>query len=462
MNMQRIPRSRFLQLFLMLLAGLLLGWIFFRDSGGHRHGENGAGGGGIGSVQETAIYTCSMHPQIRQEGPGQCPLCGMDLTPVAPRKKESGPSDPYIHAMSAEAAALANVQTIRVDYAAPVHQISLSGKIAVNERNLSSITANFSGRIERLYIDYTGQQVKKGQKLATIYSPELITAQKELLEAARGKAANPVLYNAVREKLRLWKITDSQINAIEAAGETTPQLDIFSEVSGTVLNRGFASGDFISKGSVLFEIADLSRVWVMLDAYESDLAWVRVGEKITFTVASLPGREFSSTVAFVDPLVNPGTRTASVRAEVANPGLVLKPDMFVKATVSAITADRENTLRIPKSAVLWTGERSVVYVDVSTVDVSTDDNPAFEMREITLGARSGDHYIVASGLRPGEKVVVNGVFAIDAAAQLSGNYSMMNRPPDTGNRDSGANQPIREPAAEPPGRKPPGNPQHSH
>ncbi len=153
---------------------------------------------------------------------------------------------------------------------------------------------------------------------------------------------------------------------------------------------------------------------------------------MTFTVASIPGREFASTISFVDPLVNPQTRTAAVRAEVANPGLILKPDMFINAKVKNTISIEEKSLLIPKSALLWTGARSVVYVEVSEGGM-----PAFEMREITLGARSGDYYTVVAGLNPGDKVVVNGVFAIDAAAQLSGNYSMMNRPADSDSRDFG-------------------------
>ncbi len=412
----RIVNNRLLQLGLMLAVGLALGWMFFSGSAGHTHGDS------AGSSEEAKIYTCSMHPQIRQDGPGKCPLCGMDLIPLT-RSSGSGPANPYVHSMSPEAVALANIQTVKIDYLAPGHEISLSGKIAVNEQNLAVITANFSGRIERLFIDFTGQQVSKGQKLATIYSPELITAQKELLEAARNRDANPVLYNAVREKLRLWKIGDKQIAAIEAAGDVKPELDIYSDVAGVVIKRGFSTGDFVNRGSALFEIADLSKVWVLLDAYESDIPLIRVGEKVTFTVASIPGREFTSAISFVDPLVNPQTRTAAVRAEIANPGMVLKPDMFINAKVKSGISFQEKTLLIPKSALLWTGTRSVVYVEITDSEF-----PAFEMREITLGSRTGEFYSVSSGLNPGDKVVVNGVFAIDAAAQLSGNYSMMNRP----------------------------------
>ncbi len=421
-----ILNNRFFLIFSALLVGLALGWFSFRDSGGHVHTE------GEGGVEEAKIYTCSMHPQIRQDGPGKCPLCGMELIPLT-SQSGTGSTNPYVHSLSGEAVALANIQTFVIDSTAPQHEISLSGKIAVNEQNLAVITANFSGRIEKLFIDFTGQQVSKGQKLATVYSPDLITAQKELLEAAGNKEANPVLYRAVREKLRLWKIDDRQIAAIEASGEVKAELDIHADVAGVVIKRGYSTGDFVGRGDVLFEIADLSRVWVQLDAYESDIPLIKVGDKIEITVASFPGRIFSAKVNFVDPLVNPQSRTAAVRAEIGNPDLALKPDMFINAKVKVKQTSKEKSLLIPKSALLWTGKRSIVYVDVTD-----GEYPAFELRELTLGARSGDYYAVVAGLNPGEKVVANGVFAIDAAAQLSGNYSMMNRPADSDRSDFGA------------------------
>ena len=423
--MKKIFTNRLLQLILVMITGLFLGWLIFK---GEKKEKN------TPAETSVSIWTCSMHPQIRQSEPGKCPICGMDLIPLT-AKDESANQSPFIHTMSPEAVALANVQTTKVSFVAPEHEVSLTGKIAVNEQKLAVLTANFSGRIEKLFVDFTGQSVRKGEKLASIYSPELVTAQKELLEAAKTKHINPTLYNAVREKLRLWKITEKQIDAIETKGETLTELDIYSDISGIVLSRNISLGDYVNRGAVLFEIADLSTVWILLDAYEGDLSWIKKGDKISFTVASIPGKTFTSTITFVDPLINPQTRTASIRAETANPGMALKPEMFVNATVGAgftpaqtpaqsqPPAPNGKTLLIPKTAVLWTGPRSVVYIKVPD-----SEYPAFEMREIVLGARTGDFYIVESGLQEGEEIVTNGVFAIDAAAQLSGNYSMMNRP----------------------------------
>lgn len=417
--MKHIIKNRIFQFTLVLAAGLLFGWLLFggNNTETHLHKEE---------VSKETIWTCSMHPQIRQNEPGKCPICGMDLIPLT-SGNDTGSDSPFIYTMSPEAAALANIQTSRVSYTTPEYEVYLTGKITVNEQKLASITANYSGRIEKLFVDFTGQTVNKGEKLATIYSPELVTAQRELIEASKNKQINPSLYNAVREKLRLWRITEKQIDAIESGGEVVNELDVYADISGIVITRNVSRGDYVNKGSVLFEIADLSSIWVMFDAYEQDIAWVKTGSKVSFTLASLPGKEFTSTVTFVDPLINPQTRTASVRAEANNPGMQLKPEMFVKGKIKAKFSSQSGlkgkSLLISKTSVLWTGTRSVVYVKVPGSEF-----PSFEMREIILGPRAGDFYVVENGLQEGEEIVINGVFAVDAAAQLSGKYSMMNRP----------------------------------
>jgi membrane fusion protein, copper/silver efflux system len=406
-----------IKIYLLVVVILVIGFIIGRftnrtiESSDHLTIES----------SEHQEYTCSMHPQIRQNEPGKCPLCGMDLIPVSTNQTIKS-SNNYTINMSPEAIALANVQTQKVKTVSAEHEVYLTGKIAINEQRLAVITANYSGRIEKLFIDFTGQTVSKGQKLATIYSPELVTAQKELIEAAKFKEVNPALYNASKEKLRLWKITESQINQIESSGIVQTEFDVYADQSGIVIRRDISKGDFVNKGSVLFEIADLSNVWVLLDAYERDLAFMKVGQKITLTVASLPGKEFTTNISFIDPLINPQTRTAAARAELNNPQQILKPEMFVKGKIKASLSVSGKSIVIPKTSLLWTGKRSVVYVKVPNTEF-----PAFEMREITLGASLGEYYIVESGLAEGEEIVTNGVFAIDGAAQLSGNYSMMNR-----------------------------------
>jgi membrane fusion protein, copper/silver efflux system len=416
--MKKLLSNRIFQLTAVLAAGIFAGWLIFNDSKHEVQHDNSDS-----AVNTT--WTCSMHPQIRQPEPGKCPICGMDLIPVSAKGSSGESTDPYIHTMSPEAVALANIQTSKVKWINPQHEVYLTGKIAVNEKTMAVITANYAGRLEELFVDYTGQTVKKGDKLATIYSPELVSAQQELLESAKYKAVNPALYNAAREKLRLWKISAEQIQAIEELGEVITKIDVYADISGFVIKRVVSKGDYVNKGNVLFEIANLGSVWVLLDAYESDIPWIKMGEKVSFSLPSVPGREFTSAISFINPMIDPLTRTVSVRLETANPGMLLKPEMFVKAKMMSRTSLKGKSLLIPKTAILWTGKRSVVYVKVPGSEF-----PAFKMREIVLGSAAGDFYVIESGLQEGEEIVINGVFAIDAAAQLSGNYSMMNRPTD--------------------------------
>lgn len=395
-----------------LFFGGLAGWLI-RGTGDHPDHEH------FHLAEDGTIYTCSMHPQIRQNEPGQCPLCGMALTPVS---SNSGNSSPYVLEMTPEAMALSNVQLTRVKSGAGSGKLSLTGKIQVNEQRVKSLTVNYSGRVDRLFVNFTGQEVRRGEKLATLYSPDLVNAQKELLETAKIKDRQPALYQASKEKMKLWKISDEQIARIENSGQVQTQFDVYADVAGVVIARNVAVGDFVNRGTALFEIVDLSSVWVILDAYESDLGAIRKGDDLNFQVSSYPGREFKAKVSYIDPVLNPDTRTVGIRAEAVNRNFELKPEMFVSASI-ATSQSSQSGLMIPKTAILWTGPRSVVYVQVGT-----KESPAFEMREIELGPRVGDDYLVLSGVEEGEQVVSNGVFAVDAAAQLSGNYSMMLKP----------------------------------
>ncbi|RDV16165.1 efflux RND transporter periplasmic adaptor subunit [Pontibacter diazotrophicus] len=414
------PRNkRYTTYILVALGGLLLGWLLF---GGRPAEQEHDHAGEVAGVTE---YTCSMHPQIRQNEPGKCPICGMDLIPVTTGGSGAGEPSPYVLEMTPEAIALSNIQTSPVQSTSAENELMLSGTVQLNEQQVSSITAKFPGRIERLYVNFTGQEVRKGERMASVYSPELITAQRELQEAATSRDLMPELYEAAKTKLKLWNLSDQQIQRIENANELITNFDIYADASGVVTERMVAVGDYVSTGSLLFEVANLSSVWVVLDAYETDLSWVGEGATVNFTVQGIPGKEFTARVQFVTPVLDASTRAVEVRAEVTNPNNQLKPGMFVNARIntSAQTATDENALAVPRTAVLWTGKRSVVYVMVNDREV-----PAFEMREVTLGPRTGDLYLIESGVSEGEQVVTNGVFAVDGAAQLSGNYSMMSAP----------------------------------
>jgi len=418
----------------VLIVGLLLGWIFFHSSGeiavisqeAELHEDHDH------SAEESTTWTCSMHPQIKQDKPGQCPICAMDLIPLTSMISSGDDVDPDEIVMSEAAMKLASIQTIVVTRGVPDKTVYLQGKVQADERNISELTARFGGRIEKLFINFTVQNVQKGEKLATIYSPDLVTAQRELLEAIAFRESRLSLYSAARGKLKLWDLTDEQISSIEEKGESLIYFDILSPITGTVTMRHVAIGDYVKEGTALFKVVNLTNIWVMFDAYESDLPWIKVGDKVDFTIKALPGENFTSRVTFIDPFINGQTRVAKVRVEVSNPKLTLKPEMFSSGLLESKIAESSNEILVPKSSVLWTGKRAIVYVKVPD-----RDNPSFLYREIILGPEAGSFFVVAEGLTEGEEIATNGVFKIDAAAQLSGLPSMMN--PEGGMISSGHN-----------------------
>jgi Cu(I)/Ag(I) efflux system membrane fusion protein len=410
---------------LILLIGIFLGWLLF--SSGNRKGSSlhTASSEEIHNhdhSNDPTVWTCSMHPQIRMEEPGDCPLCGMDLIPLQTTGSGDTSVDPEAIQLSAEAAALAHVQTTVVSRQNPVKEIQLYGTIHVDERLSQSQTSHVSGRIEKLFVTFTGETVRKGQPIATIYSPDLLNAQQELIEAYKMKDLQPTLLQAVRDKLRLWKLTDEQIARIEQSGEVSPLIDVVATTSGIVISKNVNQGDYVNTGTVLFDIANLSQVWAVFDAYESDLPFLKVGDRLEYTLQSIPGKTFSGKISFINPILDPSTRTAKVRVETANPNLGLKPEMYANAIIQAPLKQYNNEVVIPKSAILWTGKRSIVYVKQPDTDT-----PAFLLREVELGPSLGDAYVVLNGIREGDEIVTNGAFTIDASAQLAGKRSMMNK-----------------------------------
>jgi Cu(I)/Ag(I) efflux system membrane fusion protein len=323
--------------------------------------------------------------------------------------------------MTPEAIQLANIQTSVVTKSNANKEIRLLGKVKPDERRLYSQVSHIPGRIERLYVNFTGEKVFRGQKMVRVYSPDLITAQKELFEAIKSKDIYPQLYTASRNKLKLWKLTDKQIEAIEKSGVVSEQLDIYSDYSGYVMKRNVELGDYVMSGSNLFDIANLSSVWVMFEAYEADIPWIHINDMVEFTIQAIPGKIYKGKITYVDPFVSSNTRIAKVRVELKNSSNKLLPEMYASGIIKANLTGVEEAIIIPKSAVLWTGKRAVVYVKVQhEVTIS------FVYREIILGEDLGDFYIIKNGLEEGEVVATNGVFRIDASAQLLGQKSMMN------------------------------------
>ena len=412
---ESMKERRYMLYGVVFIIGLILGWLLFG-------GSSGSVTEGEGHTHEAAaeeIWTCSMHPQIKQDKPGKCPLCAMDLIPLV----TSGGAgiDPDAIELSNEAIALANIVTTKVSRGNPEKVLRLYGTIQLDERLSRSQVSHLNGRIEELFVNFTGESVSKGQPIANIYSPDLMTAQQELLEAAKMSPAQPALLAAAREKLRLWKLTDEQVAEIERSGKVSPIVPIVANTGGIVTTKRVEQGDYVNQGSILFDMVDLSSVWVLFDAYEVDLPYIKVGDQVDFTLQSLPGKKFSGKVSFIDPMTDNTTRTTKVRVEAVNRGMELKPGMYANALVNASLKQYGNEIIVPRTAVLWTGKRSVVYVKQPNAE-----SPVFLLREIELGPSLGNSYVVLSGIAEGEEIVTNGVFTVDASAQLEGKRSMMN------------------------------------
>ncbi|MDH7447884.1 efflux RND transporter periplasmic adaptor subunit [Aquimarina sp. 2201CG14-23] len=364
-------------------------------------------------------WTCSMHPQVIQSEPGDCPICGMDLIPVDVASDGLSVDE---FRMTENAIALANIQTSTVggtDF--DTKALKLSGKIKENEKANTVQVTHFAGRIEKLFVNSIGEKVSNGQIIAIIYSPELVAAQQELLTAVALKKTQPALYEAVRNKLKLRKLSEAQINKIESSGEIKETFPVHAHVSGIVSETMVEEGNHIEKGQILLKVTDLRTVWASFDAYEHQISLLKIGQKIKIKTNAYPNQIFDGDISFIDPVLNASTRTVTVRAVLKNYDGLFKPGMFVEGTVTDINGTSKDAIVIPKSAVLWTGKRSIVYVKTAS------DQSVFEMREVTLGNTEGETYLIQEGLQNGEEIVTNGTFTVDAAAQLQGKKSMMNQ-----------------------------------
>jgi Cu(I)/Ag(I) efflux system membrane fusion protein len=385
--------------------------------------------------------------------------------------------------VSENAKKLMDIETVPVERKFVEAEIRMVGKVDYDETKLKYITAWIPGRLDRLYVDYTGVPVKKGDHMVYLYSPELLGAQEELLQAIEAaknlkdseyalvRDSTDATVTATREKLRLWGLLPEQIAEIETRGQTTDHMTIYSPTGGIVVHKNAQEGMYVNTGTRIYTIADLSQVWVHLDAYESDLIWLRYGQKVEFTTESYPGEVFFGTISFIDPILSQKTRTVKMRVNAPNLEMKLKPGMFVRAVARANIAaggrimdaamkgkwicpmhpdvvkenagscdicemplvkteslgfvgvepeDKDKPLVIPDSAPLLTGTRAIVYVQVPD-----SERPTFEGREIVLGPHAGNYYLVRSGLEEGELVVTRGNFKIDAELQIRAKPSMM-------------------------------------
>ncbi len=433
-------------------------------------------------TKKGTIWTCSMHPQIRLPKPGKCPLCRMDLIPIETNSTEPSDNNAPTLTLNERASKLMEIRTSLVERKWAERSVRLIGKIDYDETRVKHITAWVPGRIDRMFVDYAGIEVRKNDHMVSLYSPNLVSAQEELIQAARSlgriksgsamvKRSTRRSLQAAREKLKLLGLTTAQVSQIEKRGKTEDNVTVYSPIGGTVIQKHVSEGMYVQTGTRIYTIADLAHLWLNLDAYESDLPWVQYGQKVEFSAEALPGEAFKGIVSFVQPILDEKTRTVKVRVNVDNQSKRLKPGMFVTAMVKSridsngeivpisyagkyvcpmhpeIVAKSEGScpicgmdlaqaetlpfvdkthqhdiqapIVIPTSAPLITGKRAVVYI-------KHPKKSQYEGRNVVLGVRAGDYYVVKSGLSEGELVVTNGAFKLDADLQIRGSTSMMN------------------------------------
>lgn len=446
---------------IILIIGIILG-IFILNLISPRVQEKTAESAEAHSEHKSETWTCSMHPQIRQPKFGKCPICFMDLI----NAKDNGGANSI--KLSKNSAKVAEVEVYPVERKFVEKKINLVGKVDYDETRVAFITARMAGRVDKLFVDYTGMTIKKDYHLAEYYSPELIQLQQELL------MANPITdlnqFQIVTKKLKLWGLTDKNLTEILNKKEVSDRITLYSPIKGIVTHKLAMEGKYFKEGDKLFTVADLSKVWIKLSVYEPDLTWIKYGQKVLFNSESYPGESFEGIVSFISPIVNDKTRTIDIRVVLDNPQLKLKPNSFINATISAKIAESGNIISpdlankwicpmhyeiikeakdicdickmdlvkaetlgyenkeinpplvIPASAPLITGKRAIVYLQ------KQDDNSAYYGQEIELGLKTDNYYIVKSGLKEGDLVVVNGNFKIDSALQLAAKPSMMSMP----------------------------------
>ncbi len=471
------PRTTLAARLPALVVGLLLGLAVGRF----------ACGGGLAtadpasSVPPGTMWSCSMCPQVMLPAFGDCPVCGMDLIPLL---DEAGDGlHPSELRVSENAAALAGIVTGRVERRAVTRDVRMVGRVALDPTRVVRLVAWGDTTIERLFVDAVGAPVEEDDPLAQITSPDLVADQVALLDAVRRQADTPpgaskseresraAEVAAARERLRLWGLTKDQVNEVVFDKAPMDPVTLYAARDGVVLRRDGAPGVPLEEGDHLLTYADLDRVWIELDAYETDLAWLRYGQELRFETPAWPGEVFEGRTNFIDPAIDPRTRTVTLRATVDNVGHRLKPDMFVRATVRSpvsasgllvdpqladlficpvhpevvskteirctvcrrdtvpswelgmrSAAPGEEPLVVPETAPLITGKRAVVFVKREDPE---HEGPVFEPREVSLGPRAAGYYLVNSGLRPGEEIVVHGAFKLDSELQIRGRPSMM-------------------------------------
>lgn len=387
------------RLFALLVAALLTLGLPLSGCGGP-HAGHGADPGA-----DATRYTCSMHPQVVQDGPGSCPICGMDLTPMA-ATPAAAPQGVTVRPGMVQQI---GVETQPVARTTVFRHLRTIGEVEVGEDELSVVNLRLSGWAERVRVETTGAEVRAGQILFDLYSPELVAAQEELLLARRTQGAGSPLATSSRRRLALYGVAERDIAALEARGAVARTVPVRAPASGFVLHKDLVQGARVEAGRDLYRIGDLQRIWVKAEIYEHDVPWIEEGQAAQMELTHLGGAVLEGAVAYVYPTLDPQSRTLTVRLEFDNPGVQLKPGMF--ATVHIQYRRKDDVLAVPSEAILHSGSRRLVFL--------ARGGGRFEPREVTTGLQ-GDHRMVevVSGLAEGDEVVTSGQFLLDSESQL--------------------------------------------
>ena len=399
----------------LIAAATAAGWLVGKRASSPT--SNSSGG------RKVAFYQSPMHPWIKSDKPGNCAICGMKLTPVFEGEKGFG-TDANVVTLSSNSINVLNVQTETVARRPLERRLAVAGKIEPDETGVRVISAYVDGRIEKLFVNFTGAEVKAGEPLAILYSPALLTAQREYLTllAQTNFTTSPALQSqherlvdGAHQRLRRLGLTDEQISGLRENVTNFTTL-VTAPIGGTVVNRAALEGQYVKEGDKLFEIADLSRMWFRFNVYEQDLPSIKAGDTVRVSSPALGGKTFEGPITFIEPTINQETRSARVRVELHNPALneqsktrrELFNGLYADGTIAIKT---EPVLAIGKSAVLYPGDQPRVYID--------QGGGAYEHRPVKLG-RQGEAFIeILDGLSEGEKIVTSGNLMLDSQAQLS-------------------------------------------
>jgi Cu(I)/Ag(I) efflux system membrane fusion protein len=411
-------------------------------------GGGAAGAGAQPTVEvRAAQWQCPMHPSIVQDHPGDCPICGMKLVQV---EGEDVVAPGGMAAVTIDAARqqLIGLKIAHVERAAVGGALRTSGRVAVDETRIHHVNVKFSGFMEHVHADFIGRPVRKGEPIFSIYSPELVAAQEEYLLALRTRKTlagagefagdGDALVAAARRKLELWDVPRSEIEKLQRTGKPSRTITFYSPATGVLTKKDVVPGMRVNAGEMPFEIVDLSRVWVLADAYESDLGQVKVGMPATLTLKAFANRTFQGRVAFIDPMLDPRSRTAKVRIEFPNPGGDLRPQMFGEVVLRGAS---RTGLRIPADAVIHSGTQSVVFVALP--------DGKFQPREVKLGAGDAQFVEVVSGLEQGDGVVTRANFLVDSESRMRASLAALSSGAAAAPAPAPAGAPAAPPAADP-------------